>query len=441
MHGLVTLAGETEDGDGGVHDATGTNDPDDSFGDGVAKIGDLAAAAGVRSIHVLAWRDLDDVEAGGSELHIHEMARRWAAAGLDVTLRTSWAQGQPTEDIRDGYRVVRRAGRHMVFPRAAAAELFRRTGPRDVLVEIWNGMPFLSPMWNRGPRVIIIHHVHGEMWKMALGPRLGVLGELFERRVAPAFYRGSTIVTVSESSKRELVDELGLPPDRIRVIPNGVDARYSPGPVTKEAGPLVVAVGRLAPVKRYDVLVRAADIARRRLGLPLRLEIVGEGFERPLVESVIDELDAGGWVSLRGSIDEADKIDLYRRAWVVASASAREGWGLSLTEAAACGTPAVASRISGHEDAVIDDVSGVLVPGDPEALGAAMARVLGDDELRARLRQGALDRAAQLSWTAAATAFMRVVADEVTTRRASQHHKTGRPSWRTVASAARRPSR
>jgi glycosyltransferase involved in cell wall biosynthesis len=234
--------------------------------------------------------------------------------------------------------------------------------------------------------------------------------------VAPPLYRRTTIVTVSESSKRELVDELGLPPGRIRVIPNGVDARYSPGQVAKEPEPLVAAVGRLAPVKRYDTLIRAADIARR-LARPLRLEIVGEGFERPLIESVIDELDAGGWVTLRGSISEADKIDLYRRAWIIASASAREGWGLSLTEAAACGTPAVASRIAGHEDAVIDDVSGVLAPGDPEALGAAMTRVLADDELRARLGRGALERAAQLSWTAAATALMRVVADEVTTRR------------------------
>jgi glycosyltransferase involved in cell wall biosynthesis len=394
-----------------AHEST---EPD---GDAVAKIGDLAAAAGVRRIHALAWRDLDDVEAGGSELHIHEVARRWAAAGLEVTLRTSWAQGQPTEAIRDGYRVVRRAGRHMVFPRAAAAELFRRTGPRDVLVEIWNGMPFLSPLWSRGPRIVVIHHVHAEMWKMALGPRLGALGELLERRVAPPLYRRTTIVTVSESSKRELVDELGLPPGRIRVIPNGVDARYSPGQIAKESKPLVAAVGRLAPVKRYDALVRAADAARRHLERPLRLEIVGEGFERPLIESVVDELDAGGWVTLRGSVSEAEKIDLYRRAWIIASASAREGWGLTLTEAAACGTPAVASHIAGHEDAVIDGVSGVLAPGDPDALGAAMARVLGDHELRARLGRGALERAAQLSWAAAATALMRVVADEVTTRR------------------------
>jgi glycosyltransferase involved in cell wall biosynthesis len=400
-----------------VHDPTETSDSTGPLGDGIAKIGDLAAAAGVRRIHVLGWRDLDDVEAGGSELHIHEVARRWAAAGLDITLRTSWAQGQPTEAIRDGYRVVRRAGRHMVFPRAVAAELFRRTGPRDVLVEIWNGMPFLSPLWNRGPRVVVIHHVHAEMWKMALGRRLGALGELFERRVAPPLYRRTSIVTVSQSSKRELVDELGLPPGRIQVIPNGVDARYSPGQAAKEPEPLVLAVGRLAPVKRYEVLVRAADAARRRLAQPLRLEIVGEGFERPLIESLIDQLDAGGWVTLRGFVTEAEKIDLYRRAWIIASASAREGWGLTLTEAAACGTPAVASRIGGHEDAVIDGVSGVLAPGDPEALGAAMARVIGDHELRARLGRGAVERAAQLSWTGTATELMRVVADEVTTRR------------------------
>jgi glycosyltransferase involved in cell wall biosynthesis len=382
-----------------------------------AKIGDLAASAGVRRIHVLAWRDLDDVEAGGSEVHIHEVVRRWAAAGLDVTMRTSWAQGQPTEAVRDGYTVIRRAGRHMVFPRSAAAELFRRTGPRDVLVEIWNGMPFLSPVWNPGPRVILVHHLHAEMWAMTLGPKLGALGELFERRVAPPLYRRSAIATLSESSKRELVGELGFSPDRVTVVPPGVDPRFSPGSGPESPEPLVVAVGRLAPVKRYDVLVRAAHAARRRIP-GLRLDIVGEGFERPLIESVVDELDAGAWVTLRGSVTEAEKIDLYRRAWIIASASAREGWGMTLTEAAACGTPAVATRIAGHQDAVLDGVSGVLTAHDPEALGVAIAGVLGERALRERLGRGALDRAAELTWSNTATELMRVVATEVSRRHA-----------------------
>jgi glycosyltransferase involved in cell wall biosynthesis len=383
--------------------------------DPVAKIGDLAAAAGVRRIHVLAWRDLDDVEAGGSEVHIAEVEKLWAAAGLEITHRTSWAQGQPTEAMRDGYKVIRRAGRHLVFPRAALAEIARRTGPRDVLVEIWNGMPFLSPVWCRGPRVILLHHVHAEMWNMTLGPKLGPLGAAFEARIAPPLYRTSTVATLSESSKQELVDELGFREDRVTVVHPGIDNRYTPGGELSPE-PLVMALGRIAPVKRYDMLVRAAHHARHRVP-NLRLHIVGDGYERPLVEAVIDELDAADWVILRGHLTEAEKIDLYRQAWIVASASAREGWGMTLTEGAACGTPAVATRIAGHADAVRDGESGLLTAGDPTSLGDGIAAVLADPELRARLSTGALARAAELTWSNTATRLMQVVADEVSRRR------------------------
>lgn len=385
------------------------------FADPLAKIGDIAAAAGVRRIHVLAWRDLDDVEAGGSEVHIAEVAKLWAGAGLDVTMRTSWAQGQPTEAMRDGYTVIRRAGRHLVFPRAAMAEITRRTGPRDVLVEIWNGMPFLSPLWNRGPRVILLHHVHAEMWNMTLGPALGPLGALFESKVAPPLYRRSAVATLSESSKAELVHELGFRDDRVTVVHPGIDPRFSPGG-ERSPHPLVVAVGRLAPVKRYDMLVRAAHHARQRIP-DLRLHIVGEGYERPAIEAVVDELDAADWVTLRGRVTDAELVDLYRQTWIVASASAREGWGMTMTEAAACGTPAVATRIAGHADAIREGSSGLLSEGDPQSLGTAMADVLGDDELRARLGRGALDWAGQLTWSNTATQLMRVVADEVSRRR------------------------
>lgn len=385
--------------------------------DPVAKIGDLAAAVGLRRAHVLAWRDLEDAEAGGSEVHIDEVAKLWAAAGVEVTMRTSAAPGLPAETTRDGYRVIRRAGRHTVFPRAACAEALRRTGPRDVLIEIWNGMPFLSPLWNPGPGVIFLHHVHAEMWNMTLGDRLGRLGAVFESKVAPPLYRRRPIATLSESSKRELVDDLGFDPARVTVVHPGIDPRYAPASdVAKSPEPLIMAVGRLAPVKRYDRLLRACDHARARVP-GLRLHIVGEGYERPRIEATIDELGANDWVTLRGSLSEADKIDLFRRAWVVASASAREGWGMTLTEAAACGTPAVATRIAGHSDAVREGRSGLLTDHDAASLGEGIARVLGDGELRAHLSAGARAWAAELTWSATATQLMRVVADEVSRRR------------------------
>src|SRR5439155_8988270 len=114
-------------------------------------LAEIAADVGLRRVHMLAWRDLDDPEAGGSELHAAHIARLWAEAGIEVTMRTSSADGHPTTCTRDGYRVVRKAGRYLVFPRSAVSGFLGRDGARDAVVEIWNGMPFFSPLWARAP--------------------------------------------------------------------------------------------------------------------------------------------------------------------------------------------------------------------------------------------------------------------------------------------------
>lgn len=374
-----------------------------------AKLGDVAAAAGLQRIHILAWRDLDDPEAGGSELHIHEVARRWAAAGIHVTIRTSHAPGRAPEIMRDGYRVIRRAGRYLVFPRAALSERVGRHGPADALVEVWNGVPFLSPAWHRGRRLVLLHHVHGEMFRMVLPPNLGHLGELIERRLAPPFYRRTTVATLSASAREEILRELGLRPERVRVVPPGIDERYLPDAAVRATVPTVVSVGRLVPVKRHDTLVRAAAEARRVVP-DLRLRILGEGYEREPIEAVVAELDAQDWVELPGRVDDAELLRSYQEAWVVASASSHEGWGMSLTEAAACGTPSVATDVPGHADAVRHGRTGLLSAED--GLSAALVQVLTDSELRHRLGQQAAEHAATLSWDTTALRLLTLLADQ-----------------------------
>jgi len=379
--------------------------------DHLQKLGDLAAAAGIRRIHLLAWRDLDDVEAGGSEVHAHEIARLWAEAGIEVLLRTSHAQGQPPRAVRDGYEVVRRAGRYLVFPRAAISEATNRHGPkRDALVEIWNGMPFFSPLWATGPRVVFLHHVHAEMWKMVLpdNPGLARLGDTLERKVAPRLYRRSRMITLSPSSKREML-EIGFRADRIDVVPPGIDAMFTPGG-ERSPEPLVVGVGRLVPVKRFDRLIRAVVEARREAP-DLRLELVGIGPEKAALQRLVEELDAEDAVTFAGRLSADELVATYRRAWAVASTSEREGWGMTLTEAAACGTPAIASRIPGHEDAVADGTSGVLVDDDA-GMARELARLVNDPVRRAELQAGALAHASRFTWTATATAVMEALAEE-----------------------------
>jgi glycosyltransferase involved in cell wall biosynthesis len=373
----------------------------------------IAAEAGIRRIHFVAWRDLEDPEAGGSELHAHRIASLWAAAGLDVTFRTSAVPGAPRALTRDGYRVERRAGRYAVFPGAAWEGIRMGHRPGDALVEIWNGMPFASPLWYRGPRVVFLHHVHAEMWGMVLPPVLSHLGDTIERRIAPRIYRSSRIVTPSESSRTEIIDMLGLTPERITVAPPGVDARYSPGG-HRSPTPLVVAVGRLVPVKRIDALLRT--LAKVKADQPeLRAVVIGEGYERPALEALRAELGATEWVSMPGRVDDEELVAWYRRAWVVASSSQREGWGMTLTEAAACGTPAVATAIAGHTDAVLDGESGLLVE-DPDELSVPLSRVLGDEVLRSRLSKGALARARWFTWDVTARLALEALAGEAAAR-------------------------
>jgi glycosyltransferase involved in cell wall biosynthesis len=295
---------------------------------------------------------------------------------------------------------------------AALAEIARNHGPRDAVVEVWNGMPFFSPLWTRSPKVTVLHHVHAEMWKMVLAPSLATLGETIERRWAPPVYRGQRIVTLSQSSKDDIVDDLGFDPTHITVVPPGVDPVFRPADWPRRPpAPNVVTVGRLVPVKRLDMLIRACAEARRSVP-DLTLTLVGAGYEDVKLDRLVTHLDAHGWVTFTGSVTTDQVIARYQQARIVASASAREGWGMTLTEAGACGTPAVATRIPGHLDAVVDGTSGILTR-DAHHLAAALAELASDDEQWKRLSAGAREHASHFTWDATALGMMRALTDEM----------------------------
>ncbi len=371
---------------------------------------------GVDRVHVLAWRDLDDPDAGGSEVHADEFMRRWADRGLDVLHRTSAAVGLANVDRRNGYDVIRRGSRYSVFPRTIVSELTHTMGRYDALVEIWNGVPWFSPIWCRRPRITMLHHVHGPMWEQILPGPLAAVGRVMESRLAPPFYRRGLTVTPSDATREELL-ELGFDPEHVVAVPNGVDPFFSPGG-QKSADPSLVAVGRLAPVKRFELVIDAAIEARRTVPT-LTVTIIGDGPLRDDLQARIRAAGADQWITLTGRIDRQDLVDHYRRAWLVVSGSLAEGWGLSLTEAAACGTPAVATDIRGHRSSVVADVTGVLVP--PDRLGVTISEVLCDPIRRGSLTAAARARAQSLTWDSSALGLTRCLhAEVIRSRRASR---------------------
>lgn len=369
---------------------------------------------GVDSVNSYAWRDLDDPEAGGSELHADEILSRWAAAGLKIEHRTSANQRSQVLQ-RNGYTVHQRGGRYSVFFRVIPRRMVAPHDPSSATLEIWNGVPWFSPLWRGRQRVVWMHHVHRDMWADVLPGPLAAVGKWVETRFAPLWYKTTRIVTLSESSRRE-IELLGIHPSSISVIPPGVSDRFHTDESRRSSHPHVVAVGRLAPVKRFHEVLAAVETARNSIP-DLTVEIVGEGAMRGDLERWIGEHDAESWARLTGRVSDDELVQAYQRAWLVVSASSAEGWGMSLTEAAACSTPAVATDIPGHRDSVLDGVTGDLV-ADLGDLGRAIVRLLTDAERRATYAAAAREHAASSSWDAVAARQLRVLLDIC---RASRH--------------------
>lgn len=380
---------------------------------GPERLARLAGSAGIRRVHLIAWRDLDDPESGGSEEHASQLARHWAAAGLDVTLHTGRVPGGPAELDRDGVRVVRGGGHLSVFPRTVAWEWSGRGGPRDGLVDIFHGIAFFSPLWSRGPRVGFVHHVHLGTWHLRMPPGMAQIGYLQERVLQPLVYRRATLVTPSEATRAEVVEKLGMRHADIRVAPNGVDPRFRPGGARSPV-PRVLAVGRLVPHKGFDAALRAIALACRDRP-EVEVAVVGDGPARPELERLAADLGLADRTTFHGRVDDDALVRAYQEAWVVANASLQEGWGLTLTEAGACATPAVATRIPGHTEAVADGVGGLLVDGEQE-LADALGRVLDDDALRARLGEGARRHAERFTWAASAETVLAALVDDARKR-------------------------
>ncbi|MEM1333096.1 MAG: glycosyltransferase family 4 protein [Actinomycetota bacterium] len=309
---------------------------------------------------------------------------------------------------RRGYSIERRGGRFDVFARVVARRILRRTPGDTAVLEIWNGVPFLSPLWAGRRRVVWVHHLHRHMWADVLPGPLAAVGRFMESRLAPPLYARTRVATLSDSSAAEL-GGVGL--RRLTVIPPGIDERFTPDPGRRTGHPSLVVVGRLAPVKRQRAALDAAEVARRDHP-GLTVEVIGDGPDRPLVEAWIDEHGANDWVRLRGFVDDAQLVEAYRSAWLVVSASKAEGWGMSLTEAAACGTPAVATDIAGHRGSAIHGETGVLV-ADLGRLGEEIATLLGDDTRRHAMGAAATAHAVHFTWDDVAARHLELLVEAV----------------------------
>lgn len=362
---------------------------------------------GKKRILIFNWRDMKHKFAGGAELYIYEIAKRWAKQGHRITIFCGNDGANFRHEATEGIEIIRRGGFYLVYFWAFLYYFTQFKGKYDVIVDCHNGIPFFSPFYAKEPVFCLIHHIHQEVFRRSLIWPMATLAIFLEKVMMPLVYRNVPIITVSNSSKAE-IESIGLGENSIDVVHPGVDLASLKAGI-KSPEPIVLYLGRLKAYKSIDVLLRAFASVVNKIG-SARLVIAGSGEEEKSLKKLTEELGLNSCVQFLGVVPDKNKVSLLQKAWVFVNPSFMEGWGITTIEANACGTPVIASDVPGLCDSVVNPHTGYLVEyGDVDGFAKKIIEMLEGDKLRARMERNAIEWAKNFNWDIASEKFMRII--------------------------------
>lgn len=363
-------------------------------------------------ILIFNWRDTNHVYGGGAEVYIHELARRWVSGGSRVTVFCGNDNRSPLNEKIDGVNIIRRGGSYTVYLFGFLYYIFKFRGKVDLIIDCENGIPFFSPLYAKIPVILLIHHVHQEIFREFLKFPMRQIAEFLEGKLMPIIYKNKQIVTVSNSSLNAILKIGFSSAEKIKIIKNGVTGiHFSKYP--KTANPSFMYLGRLKNYKNIDVAIKAfakiVTIHKNAI-----LTIVGTGESYLVLKNLIEKLRLVDNVKFLGRISEEEKAKQFSQSWAVLQPSQMEGWGITVIEANANGTPVIASRVSGLVDSVVDGKTGVLVElKNVDQFAKAMREIIIDKDYRTTLSKNAYIWAQNFNWDSSALDFHGLIQDRI----------------------------
>ncbi|MCC6018826.1 MAG: glycosyltransferase family 4 protein [Candidatus Verstraetearchaeota archaeon] len=332
-------------------------------------------------------RDIYHPQAGGAEVVLYEVGRRLAKKA-NVTWLAESVKGRGSEEIIEGIKVKRRGNKYTLH----LYSLIEAKKHEIVLDSVAHAAPFFSYKVNRNA-VAMVHHVHQDVLKFEVDPLQATFLKALEKRVRDY----DNIIAVSNTTKRDL-SKLGVNEEKIHVIYNGVDhEKYKPS--EKSEKPMILWIGRM---KKYKNPFDSLKIYKR-LTKKAEMVVVGGG---DLTEEFAKISKKVG-VKYLGKVTEEEKVKLYQKAWVVLSTSYIEGWGMTVVEANACGTPVVAYATGSMPEIIRDGVNGFLVPyKDYDYAAKVIDEILEEDKMK-ELSKRSLKESMKYNWEKTADEYMK----------------------------------
>ena len=354
-------------------------------------------------ILVFNWQDITNPLAGGAEVHLHEVFERIAACGHEVTLFCHHFRRAPREEVRNGMRIIRYGARSVFNFIVPIAYFLRFKRERyDVIIDDINKIPFYTPLFVSEPVQAVTHHLFGKSIFLETIYPFALYVHLCEKLIKPV-YRQVHFIIGSPSTYKEYRD-WGFDENHVAIVNYCVNKTvYYPSPQLQSYIPHQIAYfGRLKKYKSVDHLLHALSLLRHEHP-GLHLTIIGDGDDKDRLTKRTVELGLTDAVTFTGFIDENMKAPLLQQMNFVVNTSSKEGWGLTVVEANACGAPVVAANVPGLRDAVVDGETGLLYEyGNIPELVEKINILLRDPARRNALQKNALEWAASFDWDKAA---------------------------------------
>ncbi|OGM08103.1 hypothetical protein A2159_01575, partial [Candidatus Woesebacteria bacterium RBG_13_34_9] len=274
----------------------------------------------------------------------------------------------------------------------------------DLVIDCSNTIYWQTPLWAlKSKKVAYLNQLAKEVFDYEFPKYLAVFGKILEK-VQYFTYKTTPFFCYSQSTKEDLVS-MGIPEKNISIFPLGIDhSRYVPG--RKSKSPLFVCVSRLVRMKRIDLVIRAMKLVRQKYK-NTKLIIIGYGYQRKELELLRNKLELQKNVLFHDenilffNYDPKDvKVKAMQTAWAHIFPSVKEGWGMTVTESAACRTPTIATNVSGLKDSVISEKTGIMISANPseQELVKAMIRIIKDHSLREKLAKNSRIRSKEFTW-------------------------------------------
>jgi len=339
-------------------------------------------------ILLINWRCIKNPEAGGAEIHMHEIFRRVAAMGHSVTLVAHHYKGAPKEEIIDGIKVIRVGNKYLFnvqfksyYKKNLADNNF------DLVVD------YITKI--------------GKSMFTELPFPLSLYVYLMEKGI-PKYYKNTPVFVISPSTKKDLV-ATGYDEKKVEFLYSGIDQNLFNKKIEKNKIPSLLYIGRLKKYKNLQAIIDAMPLVTASIP-DLTLDIAGCGDYEDTLKKLVEEKNLSNKITFHGRVSEEKKVEMMGQAWLFVIMSMMEGWGIVVIESNAAGTPVIGSDVPGLRDSIVDGKTGILSPlNDTKKLAGNIIALINDSDKLQKMSIEAEKWAEKFTWDAAAEHFIEVV--------------------------------